>query len=80
MTALPWAVHYLALDAERLEIRAHIESVRGYSAHADQQNLFDFIRARRARCPTRLKARIEPWVREVGHKVEVTLGVDHQAQ
>ena len=49
-------------------------------AHADQQNLLDCARARLARCPTRLKARIEPWVRDVGHKVEVTLGVDHQAQ
>ncbi|APE32082.1 MBL fold hydrolase [Halomonas aestuarii] len=81
---------WVLLDDERLDIRAHIETVSGYSAHADQKNLLDFIR--RMRHPPRhirlvhgdhdaqlaLKARIEEWAREAGRKVQVTLGADYQ--
>lgn len=81
---------WVDLDGERIDIRAHIETVSGYSAHADQQNLLAFIR--RMRHPPRhirlvhgerdaqfaLKARIEQWAREAGRRVEVTLGADHQ--
>ncbi|MDT8878322.1 MBL fold metallo-hydrolase [Halomonas saccharevitans] len=79
---------WVMLDGERLDIRAHIETVSGYSAHADQQNLLDFIR--RMRHPPRhvrlvhgerdaqlaLKARIEQWAREAGRHIEVSLGAD----
>ncbi|MEQ6888266.1 MBL fold metallo-hydrolase [Halomonas sp. CS7] len=81
---------WVTLDGKRIDIRAHIETVGGYSAHADQQNLLDFIR--RMRHPPRhvrlvhgerdaqlaFKASIEQWARESGRQVEVSLGADHQ--
>ncbi|TDR57233.1 metallo-beta-lactamase family protein [Halomonas ventosae] len=83
---------WVELDGERIDIRAHIETVSGYSAHADQQNLLDFIR--RMRHPPRqvrlvhgerdaqlaFKARIEQWARDAGREVEVSLGADHQME
>jgi metallo-beta-lactamase family protein len=36
---------YVELDGERYDIRARIHTLGGYSAHADQQNLLDFIGA-----------------------------------
>jgi metallo-beta-lactamase family protein len=33
---------YVDLDGERLEIRAQVHTISGYSAHADQQGLVDF--------------------------------------
>ncbi|PRY66009.1 MBL fold metallo-hydrolase RNA specificity domain-containing protein [Halomonas ventosae] len=83
---------WVELDSERLDIRAHIETVSGYSAHADQQNLLDFIR--RMRHPPRhirlvhgerdaqraFQASIEQWAREAGHPVEVTLGRDYSGE
>ncbi len=35
---------YVELDGERCDIRARIHSISGYSAHADQQGLIDFVR------------------------------------
>ncbi|MBT8429158.1 MAG: MBL fold metallo-hydrolase [Gammaproteobacteria bacterium] len=35
---------YVELDGERFDIRARIHSISGYSAHADQQGLIDFVR------------------------------------
>lgn len=36
---------YVELDGQRYDIRARIHTLGGYSAHADQQNLIDFIGA-----------------------------------
>ena len=33
----------LNLDGRRIDIRARIHTLGGYSAHADQKNLLDFI-------------------------------------
>jgi metallo-beta-lactamase family protein len=35
---------YVDLDGERCDIRARIHTISGYSAHADQQGLIDFVR------------------------------------
>jgi metallo-beta-lactamase family protein len=34
---------YVLLDGERHDIRAQVHTIGGYSAHADQQNLMDFV-------------------------------------
>ena len=39
---------YVVLDSQRYPIRARIHTISGYSAHADQKNLVDFVR--RIRC------------------------------
>ena len=45
----------LELDGERIDIRAGIHVLGGYSAHADQKNLLDFIgRMRRKPAQVRL--------------------------
>jgi metallo-beta-lactamase family protein len=36
---------YVELDGRRYDIRARIHTIGGYSAHADQQDLLDFIGA-----------------------------------
>lgn len=35
---------YVDLDGERIDIRARVHTISGYSAHADQQGLIDFVR------------------------------------
>jgi metallo-beta-lactamase family protein len=35
---------YVMLDGERFEIRARVHTISGYSAHADQRGLVDFVR------------------------------------
>ncbi|KGE03794.1 Metallo-beta-lactamase family protein, RNA-specific [Pseudohaliea rubra DSM 19751] len=35
---------YVALDGERYPIHAQVHTLGGYSAHADEQNLVDFVR------------------------------------
>lgn len=35
---------YVMLDGERHDIRAHVDTIGGYSAHADQQGLVNFVR------------------------------------
>ena len=38
---------YVILDGKRLDIRARIHTISGYSAHADQKNLVNFIKRMR---------------------------------
>ena len=38
---------YVGLDGERIDIRAQIHTLGGYSAHADAKNLVDFVRRMR---------------------------------
>jgi metallo-beta-lactamase family protein len=40
---------YVALDDKRYDIRARIHTISGYSAHADQKNLVNFIKRMRKR-------------------------------
>jgi len=42
---------YVVLDGQRYPIRAKVHAISGYSAHADQKNLLDFVR--RIRCKPR---------------------------
>ena len=35
---------YVDLDGERITIRARVHTISGYSAHADQHGLVDFVR------------------------------------
>jgi metallo-beta-lactamase family protein len=45
---------YVDLDGDRLDIRARIHTISGYSAHADQRGLVNFVR-RMARRPGQLR-------------------------
>jgi len=45
---------YVTLDGERYDIRAQIHTLGGYSAHADQKDLLNFI-ARMQRKPTQVR-------------------------
>lgn len=45
---------YVVLDGERYDIRARVHTVAGYSAHADQQNLVNFVKRMRVR-PTEIR-------------------------
>ena len=36
---------YVLLDGERYDIRAQVHTLGGYSAHADRDNLIDFVRS-----------------------------------
>ena len=38
---------YVELDGERFDIRAKVESIGGYSGHADQQSLVQFVKGMR---------------------------------
>ncbi|ALC15477.1 RNA procession exonuclease [Desulfuromonas soudanensis] len=38
---------YVRLDGERVDIRARIHTLSGFSAHADQQNLLNFVKGMR---------------------------------
>ena len=40
---------YVVLDGKRVDIRAGVHTISGYSAHADQKNLVDFVRRMRKR-------------------------------
>ncbi len=40
---------YVVLDGKRYDIRAQVHTLSGYSAHADQRNLVDFVRRMRHR-------------------------------
>uniref|UniRef100_UPI00356244DA MBL fold metallo-hydrolase RNA specificity domain-containing protein n=1 Tax=Thioalkalivibrio sp. TaxID=2093813 RepID=UPI00356244DA len=76
---------WVQLDGERIDIRARIHTIGGYSAHADQNDLLAFIQGipqapkeirlihgeRDAR--EALKAEIEAWAEANGHNVAVTL-------
>lgn len=76
---------WVLLDGERIPIHARVETLGGYSAHADQRDLLGFIR--RMRHPPRevrlvhgepevqavFQARLERWAGEAGHEMRVTL-------
>ncbi|WP_282040894.1 MBL fold metallo-hydrolase [Halomonas alimentaria] len=79
---------WVELDGERIDIRARVETVSGYSAHADQHDLLNFVRRMR-RPPTHirlvhgerhaqqaLREALMAWAAEQGHQMTVTLGVD----
>ena len=40
---------YVWLDDEKLTIRAQVETIGGYSAHADQQGLVNFVKGMKRR-------------------------------
>ena len=40
---------YVVLDGQRYPIRARVHTISGYSAHADQKNLVDFVRRMRSK-------------------------------
>ena len=40
---------YVVLDGERFDIRARVHTLSGYSAHADRQNLVNFIKRMRVK-------------------------------
>ncbi|MFQ3787571.1 MBL fold metallo-hydrolase RNA specificity domain-containing protein [Halomonas sp. A29] len=79
---------WVMLDGQRIDIRARIETVSGYSAHADQHDLLNFVR--RMRHPPQevrlvhgdyhaqavLKAKLLEWAEGAGHSLQVTLGTD----
>ncbi|MCC5860255.1 MAG: MBL fold metallo-hydrolase [Ectothiorhodospiraceae bacterium] len=76
---------WVELDGERVTIRARVETVGGYSAHADQRDLLNFIR--RMRHPPRevrlvhgepvvqaaFRERLQAWATDAGHPLTVTL-------
>ncbi|MBW6392015.1 MBL fold metallo-hydrolase RNA specificity domain-containing protein [Billgrantia antri] len=82
---------WVMLDGQRIDIRARVETVSGYSAHADQHDLLNFVR--RMRHPPRevrlvhgdphaqaaLKAKLLEWAEGAGHEISVTLGSDYLA-
>lgn len=77
------------LEGQRIDIRARVETVNGYSAHADQLDLLNFVRRMRypphevrlvhgdAHAQAALKATLLEWAEGAGHELEVTLGVEH---
>src|SRR5690554_1539990 len=83
---------WVELNGKRIDIRARIESVSGYSAHADQQDLLNFVRRMRhppshirlvhgdANAQIALKAKLLEWAQGAGHRLEVTLGGEHPAE
>ncbi len=74
---------WVELDGERIDIRAGVTTISGYSAHADQKDLLNFIRRMRhwprvvrlvhgdRDVRMRLKVAIEAMAREKGHRLEV---------
>ncbi|MBA2778982.1 MBL fold metallo-hydrolase [Halomonas kenyensis] len=82
---------WVALEGQRIEIRARIETVSGYSAHADQHDLLNFVRRMRhpprevrlvhgdAHAQAALKAKLLEWGAGEGHELRVTLGAQHIA-
>lgn len=77
---------WVELDGERIDIRARVETVSGYSAHADRRDLLNFVRRMReppqhirlvhgeAEAQRALRETLLAWAREAGHPLEVTLG------
>jgi metallo-beta-lactamase family protein len=76
---------WVELDGARIDIRARIDTIGGYSAHADQADLLAFLQGmaeppgevrlvhgdREAK--QALKAAIDAWARDAGHEIRVTL-------
>lgn len=77
---------WVELDGQRITIRAHIETIGGYSAHADQANLLRFITCMRhwprevrlihgeSNAQEALKARLEIEAARRGHEMQVIPG------
>ncbi|MBB3189422.1 MBL fold metallo-hydrolase RNA specificity domain-containing protein [Halomonas cerina] len=75
---------WVELDGERIDIRARIDTIGGYSAHADRRDLLAFLQGmtqppREVRlvhgdreAKQALQAEIERWAREAGHEIRVT--------
>jgi metallo-beta-lactamase family protein len=82
---------WVMLDGQRIDIRARVETVSGYSAHADQHDLLNFVRRMRypptevrlvhgdADAQAALKAKLLEWAEGAGHEMSVTLGAQHIA-
>ncbi|MWJ27648.1 MBL fold metallo-hydrolase [Halomonas sp. ZH2S] len=76
---------WVELDGERIDIRAGITTINGYSAHADQRDLLNFIKRMRQwpkevrlvhgdeDARRALKVEIENLAARRGHKIEVIL-------
>lgn len=76
---------WVELDGERIDIRAKVHTIGGYSAHADQNDLMGFVEGipqapseirlvhgeRAAR--EALKARIDSWAQANGHQTQATM-------
>mgnify|MGYP003575268292 CR=1 FL=1 len=81
---------YVELDGERYDIRAGITSIGGYSAHADQQGLVDFVTGMKEwpteirvvhgeeRAKTELAASLKKTYRQ--HYDEITILATHTGQ
>ncbi|EWH00143.1 MBL fold metallo-hydrolase RNA specificity domain-containing protein [Halomonas sp. BC04] len=79
---------WVELEGQRIEIRARVETVNGYSAHADQFDLLNFVR--RMRQPPRevrlvhgdpqaqvaLKRLLLEWAEGAGRPLQVFLGAE----
>ncbi|PTN38912.1 MBL fold metallo-hydrolase RNA specificity domain-containing protein [Desulfonatronum sp. SC1] len=83
---------WVILDGERLTIRAKVETISGYSAHADQRDLVNFVKRMR-KWPSQIRLvhgdqgarevlRVEllKMARERGHPMEVVLPGDDMGQ
>ncbi|MCE9662547.1 MBL fold metallo-hydrolase [Halomonas sp. M5N1S17] len=83
---------WVELDGQRIDIRARVETVSGYSAHADQHDLLNFVRRMRhppkevrlvhgdPRAQAALKAKLLEWAEGAGHELKVTLGCNYVAE
>ena len=79
---------WVELDGERLDIRARVETVAGYSAHADRRDLLNFVRRMRQppghirlvhgapEAQRALRDTLLAWAEGAGHPLDVTLGAD----
>ena len=80
---------WVELDGQRIEIRARVETVNGYSAHADQHDLLKFVRRMRqpprevrlvhgdAHAQASLGTMLREWAKEAGHTLKVSSGAEH---
>lgn len=77
---------WVELDGQRYDIRAEVQSISGYSAHADRKDLVNFVRRMRywpkevrlvhgeRRAQEALKAELEAMALAKGHRMRVTIG------
>jgi metallo-beta-lactamase family protein len=78
------------LDGERYEIRAGVTTISGYSAHADQRDLLNFIKRMRhwpqeirlvhgdAEAKRVLKTAIEAMAHKTGRSISVVLPAESE--
>lgn len=76
----------VVLDGTRTPVRARIDTIGGYSAHADQHDLLNFIKRMRhppshirlihgeTNAKKALKQKVEDWAKAHSHILHVTLG------